>query len=108
MGEELGLGKLFIQNSDGSYTEFSGIQDCSGFVTNCLDNQYNPEYFQIPSELSATIIMSHKQKREFSRMLRRSIGHHRRTIRRFIRLKEKVRRNMIKEATGNGRQIQIF
>ena len=98
MGEELEPGKLFIQNSNGTYTELHGIQDCSGFIAGCLDNQYSPEYFQVPSELSATIVMSHKQQREFGKALRRSIGNYRRTIRRFMRLKEKIRRNMLKEA----------
>lgn len=99
MGEELELGKLFIKNDDGTFSELmGGIVDCSIFYDSVQNLNYGAEYFQIPNELFATISfnMSHKQKREFDRMLRRSIGHYRRTIRRFIRLKEKVRRNMLK------------
>jgi len=97
MGEELELGKLFIKNDDGTFSELmGGIVDCSIFEDSVQSLDYGAEYFQVPSELSATLVMSHRQRREFDKMLRRSIWHYVRTVRRFIRLKEKVRRNMLK------------
>ena len=101
MGEELNLGALYMQNDDGSFseimkvTEVEDLRDCSGYFDSDIGGPGSAEWF--PPELVAEITLSDKQQKEFIRALLKEMARYRRIVRRSKRLKEKIRRNRLKE-----------
>lgn len=100
MGEELNIGTLYMRNDDGSFSEIMRIAEMSHpiiypeFTDSDNGSLGSAEWFT--PELVAKITLSDKQNKEFIRAFLKGIARHRRMVRRFIRMKEKIRRSMLK------------
>lgn len=101
MGEELKPYTLYIRNDDGSFFEIMKVTEMAHpiiypeFIDSDNGSPGSAEWFT--PELVATITLSDKQHREFIRAFLKEAARSRRIVRRSKRLKEKIRRNRLKE-----------
>ena len=105
MGEELNIGTLYMQNDNGSFSEIMKVTEMAHpiiypeFTDSDNGSPGSAEWFT--PELIAKITLSDRQHKEFIRAFLKEVARSRRIVRRSKRLKEKIRRNRLKETCNN-------
>lgn len=96
MGEELELNRLYMKVGDGGYIPFDGIQPADIV---CVDEMDEELYNSLPQSgtINFNFTISHKERREWIKQIRKDIGRTNRIFRMHKRHKENFRRKALKE-----------